>query len=110
MALPLEYLDVYVNGLTSLSPLGMITTLVHVDVANNAINDLTPLTGLLNLNYVNAAYTYVSSLQPLIDNTGMGSGDYLIVTGTSLCGGQATTDMATLTGRGVTVTFDYGAC
>jgi internalin A len=110
MALPLEYLDVYVNGLTSLSPLGMITTLIHVDVANNAVNDLTPLTGLPNLNYVNAAYTNVSSLQPLIDNTGLGSGDFLIVTGTSLCGGQASTDMATLTGRGVTVTFDYGAC
>jgi Leucine-rich repeat (LRR) protein len=110
MALPLEYLDVYVNGLTSLSPLGMITTLIHVDVANNAVNDLTPLTGLLNLSYVNAAYSYANSLQPLVDNTGLGTGDFVILTGMPLCGGQASSDIATLTGRGVTVTADYLPC
>ncbi len=110
-ALPLEYLDLYTNSITDLTPLAGVTTLIQLNVyQNSGITDLTPLTSLTSLELVNAGFTFVNSLQPLIDNTGFGSGDFLIVSGTPLCGTQASDDMAALTVRGVTVTFDYGAC
>ena len=77
----LEYLFLFSNGISDISPLSGLDSLKRLDLENNP-----------NL----------SDIQALLDNTGLGAGDEVHLKGT----GVSCTDVAALQAKGVTVYSD----
>jgi len=92
------------NTISDVTALGGLTALTRLDLRVNSITDISALEGLTQLWEVLLEYNAgLSDIQPLLDNTGMGPGDYVWLNGTSV----SCTDANTLAALGVTV---YAAC
>ena len=68
-------------------------------------NDLEPLTGLTNLYYLDLGNNLITNIQPLVQNTGIGSNDYVNLTGNPLDDISINTYIPQLQARGVTVNY-----
>jgi internalin A len=116
------------TGISDLTGLGGMTSLIDLDLQSNEISDITQLTGLTTIEELNLAgqvgtplLTDISPLQglvnltnlqlhtngaltdisPLIANTGIGSGDLVVLTFTNV----SCADVMTLRMSGATVTL-----
>ncbi len=82
------------SGFTSLGVLGL---------DNNSISDIGPLSGLTSLTLLRSDNNPgLTNIQPLLDNTGLGAGDYVWLRSTNV----SCTDVAALQAKGVTVSSD----
>lgn len=80
--------------------------LTYLDVSSNQIADLIPLAGLSKLNLLYAQQNRIADLSPPEQNSGVGSGDWLLLTTNLIdCGVQAHS-IAALLGRGVALFSD----
>lgn len=94
------------NNISDLAPLATFTALEELQLqVNRTLSDLTPLQGLVNLKYAILGICNISDIQPLIDNTGLGAGDLVDLTGNPLPNGSANAQLQQLRDKGVDVRF-----
>ena len=94
------------NSISDISALVGLTNLTSLNLYNNSISDISALARLTNLTNLFLRNNSISDISPLVTNTGLGSGDLVNVQGNLLSYPSIYTHIPTLTGRGVTVSFD----
>ena len=127
----LWYLDLGENQISDLGPLGGLTSLTQLGLRSNKISDILALStltgleglvlkenqisnlwslaGLTNLTWLDLTHNQISDITPLVDNPGLGTGDYVYLRYNYLDltpGSQAMDDIETLQVRGVEVHYD----
>ena len=105
----LTELQLFRNLVSDLSPLAGLTNLTNLRAGNNSISNLSPLSGLTKLTYLGLHNNSITDLSPLVANSGLGSGDTVLVTGNPLSQTSIQTHIPTLEGRGVRVDFTASA-
>lgn len=91
------------NAITDIGPLGGLTSLSELWLASNMITDIGALQGLTALQQLYLGQNAgLSDIQPLLNNPGMGTGDYVTLDATAV----ACPDVNALTALGVTVVSD----
>ena len=93
-------------SITDLTGLEHATNLTQLELSDNSISDISPLAGLNNLIWLDLNNNSISDLSPLADNTGLGSGDVVLVKGNPLNNAAINTHIPALISRGVRVGFD----
>ena len=78
--------DLYLGGnsVTDITPLVGLANLRHLFIDGNSVTDITPLRGLFNLYGLDLSDNSISDLTPLIENRGIGAGDWIVVAGNPL--------------------------
>ena len=96
--------DLYLGGnsVTDLSPLVGLANLSNLHLNGNSVTDITPLRGLFNLYALDLQDNSISDLTPLIENRGIGTGDWIAVAGNPL-NDESINILPTLRERGVRV-------
>ena len=102
----LESLFLDANGISNLSALAGLTQLTRLALEGNNISDISALAGLTNLTWLRLGHNHISDLSPLVANTGLESGDQVLLNGNPLSYAAIHTHIPTLQSRGVTVEFD----
>ena len=100
----LSGLDLYNSNVSDLSPLAGLTNLRELQLQNNLVTDITPLRGLSHLHGLNLNNNSISDLTPLIENRGIGAGDWIAVAGNPL-NDESINIIPTLRERGVRVDY-----
>lgn len=72
----------------------------------NEISDVSVLSSLIRLTYLDLHRNNISDVSPLAANTGLGSGDYIDVTGNPLNSASINTHIPALQDKGVDISFD----
>jgi len=101
----LQTLYLMENSVSDISPMQYLTNLQTLDLWGNSISDIIPLQNLTNLQDVNLGYNEISDIAPLVNNSGIGSGDEVWLTGNPLDSVSVNTHIPALENRGVTVTY-----
>ena len=96
----------YSNKISDISRLSGLTKLKTLNLAWNNIINISSLSGLDSLKTLHLDHNRISDIEPLVLNTGLGSGDRVDVRGNPLSALSRGTHIPTLTGTGVTVSFD----
>ena len=94
------------NNITNISPLAGLTNLKTLGLAYNNISDISPLAELTSLAKVVLRHNDISDIASLVANTGLGSGDEVVLNDNPLSYAAIKTHISALQGRGVTVEFD----
>ena len=102
----LESLFLDANGISDLSPLVGLIQLTRLALEGNNISDISALAGLTNLTWLRLGHNHISDLSPLVANTGLGSGDQILLNNNPLSYLSIKTHIPTLQSRGVTFEFD----
>ena len=90
-------------GIVSLVGIQNLTGLTGLDLQNNSISDIGALTGLTSLTGLGLrSNPNLSDIQPLLDNAGLGTGDIVDLSDTSV----SCADVAALQAKGVSVFSD----
>lgn len=66
-----------INDISDISALSKLTNLVKLDLVSNNITDIPALSGLIKLRYIYLGYNKIADIEPLVNNTGLGFGDFL---------------------------------
>ncbi len=98
----LTNLDLWPNSITDISSLRGLTSLTTLDLGGNSITDISALSGLTRLAFLHLSNNSITDIQPLLGNTGLGAGDWVLLSSTNV----SCTDVAALEAKGVTVTSD----
>ena len=101
-------LQLWGNQISDFSPLASLTNLTMINLQNNEISDLSPLASLTSLTYLNLKSNQISNLSPLVENSGLGTGDIVILLSNNLDlseGSEDMEDIRQLEGRGVVVYY-----
>ncbi|MFH1571168.1 MAG: PKD domain-containing protein, partial [Gemmatimonadota bacterium] len=102
----LEFLMMDDCAVEDISALGGLRGLRNLQARFNRIADLMPLRNLPNLEYVALSGNKVTDLTPLVENAGLGAGEFLDVTGNPLSAVALSSQVPSLQARGVEVAFD----
>ena len=105
----LEALFLDNNLASDVSVLAGLTHLTHLGLEGNGISNISVLAGLTNLTWIRLRDNHISDLSPLITNTGLGSGDQVLLNDNPLNYLSIHTHIPTLQSRGVTVEFNNQA-
>jgi len=103
----LQALELQGNSISDISALDELINLQQLYLGGNQISDISALSGLTNLQQLYIHQNQINDIQPLVDNSGIGSGDYVSLYNNPLNYTSQETLIPTLEGRGVTV--DYRA-
>ena len=110
----LETLFLGMNSITDISALSGLTSLRWLELWYNSITDISALSGLTKLGgrltklggplgaLTLSGNPDLSNIQPLLDNTGLGAGDTVVLNNTNV----SCADVAALEAKGVTVVSD----
>jgi len=63
------------NNISDLSPLADLPNLYNIDLRDNLISDISPLAGITSLDRINCNRNQISDVSALVDNEGFRSGD-----------------------------------
>ena len=102
----LQLLDLSGNSISNISPIAGLTNLTGLFLGGNSISDISPIEGLTNLTHLYLDYNSISDISPLVANTGLGSGDQVLLQGNPLNAASINTHIPALQRRGVDVRFD----
>ena len=94
------------SGISNIAALAQLRSLTRLYLGGNAISDIAPIAALGALTELYLDNNTISDIAPLVANDGLGSGDTLALEGNPLSARALDTDIPTLQGRGVEVTFD----
>ena len=87
-------------SISDIAALSGLTSLTELDLTSNSISDIGALSGLTSLTILDLTNNpNLSNIQPLLDNTGLGAGDQVLLRSTSV----SCTDVAALQAKGVSV-------
>ena len=105
----LTKLHLWDNSITDISAVSGLTNLTELYLENNFIRDISVVSRLTNLTKLSIWGNSVSDISPLVANTGLGSGDEILLQRNPLSYLSIHTHIPTLQSRGVTVKFDNRA-
>ncbi len=91
------------NNISDLSAVAGLTKLKQLHLRENRISNISSLAGLTNLFFLDLNTNFISDISPLVTNTGLRSGDTVIVWVNPLSYQSIHTHIPTLQSRGVTV-------
>ena len=94
------------NSISDISPLAGLTNLERLGLRHNFISDISALAGLTQLARVDLRHNYISDLSPFVANTGLGTGDEVVLNDNRLSAVSIKTHVPALQSKGVTVEFD----
>ncbi len=93
------------NPIGGISYLANLTKLAYLGLGNTQISDISALTHLVNLEYVELQDNQISDISPLVDNPGLGGGDYVELRDNPLSAASRNTYIPELEARGVWVNY-----
>ena len=102
----LTFLELSNNNITNISAIKGLISLTELYLDNNSISDISAVGGLTDLTELSLDNNSISDLSPLVENKGLGRGDWVDVRGNPLSALSINTHIPTLQSRGVTVEFD----
>lgn len=105
----LTCLDLADDEISNISPLSSLTNLTILCLQGNEVSDISPLTSLTNLIDLRLTQNRVSNISPLVENSGLGTGDTILLGGNNLDLTEGSEDMENiraLEARGVDVSLD----
>ena len=91
------------NSVDSLASMSVLSSLSSLSVYNNRLETLVGLESLSALSYVNVDRNRISDLTPIVNNADFASNDTLVVWSNEFTCAVTDSQVATLTGRGVSV-------
>jgi len=94
------------NQISDITPLADLSKLEHLGVDYNQISDISPLANLIQLITLHLNGNQISDISPLLDNSGIGSGDEINLTGNPLNVVSCNSYIPQLKAREVTVVSD----
>ena len=97
------------NNISDISAFADLTDLIWLRLEDNYISDISPLAGLTRLTWMDFTLNNISDISPLVENTGLGSGDQVLLNDNPLNASSIKTHIPTLQGRGVMVEFENTA-
>ena len=97
------------NPITDISAVSGLTNLTELYLGRSSITDISVVSGLTNLTKLHLWDNSISDISPLVANTGLGSGDEILLQRNPLSYLSIHTHIPTLQSRGVTVKFDNRA-
>jgi hypothetical protein len=96
----LRFLYLDANSLSDIGPLGALTSVTTLSLRANSIGELSALSGLASLVSLDLSENFtLSDIQPLLDNAGLGAGDFVDLMGTAV----ECPDINALRAKGMTV-------
>ena len=101
----LQFLALSGNSISNISPLAGLTNLTQLFLGGNSISNISPIEGLTNLQKLYLDYNSISDISPLVANTGLGSGDEVLLQENPLNAASINTHIPALQRRGVAVVF-----
>ncbi|MFC1846794.1 leucine-rich repeat domain-containing protein [Chloroflexota bacterium] len=101
----LQTLSLAWNNISDISPLAGLTNLDWLALEGNNISDISPLAGLTNLYMINLGDNNISNISPLAVNSGLSSGDTLILGNNPLNAASVNEHIPQLQARGVEVIY-----
>ncbi|MCL5266512.1 MAG: leucine-rich repeat protein [Bacteroidetes bacterium] len=101
----LHLLHIGGNHVSDISVVANCTQLERLYMDRNEIVDITALKKLTNLNLLDLGYNKITNIQPLVDNTGLGEGDAITLTGNPLDSISINQYIPQLKSRGVAVFY-----
>ena len=104
----LTVLNLWGNPTSDISPLASLTNLTMLNLMGNEISDLSPLASLTNLTWLYLHGNQISDISPLVENSGLGTGDIVILRLNNLDLSEGSEDLENirqLEGRGVEVYY-----
>lgn len=106
----IQVLDAPNARISDLDGLGTAVNLRHLSLRNNAITDLGPLSGMTMLAELDLEGNDITDVSALVGNSGLGSGDKVILAGNPLSATAQDTQLPDLEEKGVFVGFadDHG--
>ena len=105
----LTCLDLADDEISDLSPLASLTNLTILCLQGNEVSDISPLSSLTNLTDLRLTQNQVSNISQLVENSGLGAGDTILLGGNNLDLTEGSEDMENiraLEARGVDVSLD----
>ena len=93
------------NSVSDISHLSDLTNLTRLEMNDNSVSDISHLSDLTNLTWLYLPDNSISDISPLASNTGLGTGDWVYLSGNPLSYPSIYTHIPALQTRGVTVTF-----
>jgi hypothetical protein len=101
----LNYLSAAWNQITDITPVSGLDSLEYLNISYNDIVDISPLQPVRTIDTIYMAGNQVSDLLPLVNNIGLGAGDFVDVTGNPLSGISWESYIPQLEARQVTVWY-----
>ena len=105
----LTQLEAIESNISNLTGLEHAINLIWLNLGYNSISDISAVSGLTNLTLLYLRDNSILDISPLVANTGLGSGDVVLVQANPLSYLSIHTHIPTLQSRGVTVKFDNQA-
>lgn len=102
----LTFLDISGNPISDITPLASLVNLLNLNIDNTDVFELSPLANLTNLDALSACGTLVTDIQPLVTNSlvgGLGTGDFVNLSCSSLSDQANDFDIPALQSAGVNV-------
>ncbi len=106
----LEDLKLPNNQISDLSALAGLAGLYGLYLPNNQISDLSALAGLAELHFLRLSDNQISDIYPLVQNPGIGDGDWVWLANNPLDETSCTIYIPELESRGVNVEYDPADC
>lgn len=94
------------NLINDIQPLANLTELTELHINDNYITSIQSLANLVNLNYLTLHFNEISDIYPLVENSGMGVGDYVDLGENPLSSTSCNVYVPELESRGVSVLHD----
>jgi len=91
------------NSITDISPLGNLTNMGLLYLSTNSISDIASLEDLVHLSNLRLEHNSISDISPLVNNSGLGTGDYVNLISNPLSTQSIVVHIPALEARGVTV-------
>jgi Leucine-rich repeat (LRR) protein len=92
-------------NIADISPISNCSQFTHLYLDNNSITDITSLEGLTNLVMLDLKYNQITNIEPLVNNSGLGQGNIVSLTGNPLDEISINQYIPELQNRGVTVSY-----
>ena len=99
----LTYINLSGNQISNISALSGLINLDNLDLGGNKISNISALVGLTKLIWLKLNPNQISDIKPLVDNSGINSGDYVVLLNNTLSATSCTFYIPQLKNRGVTV-------
>jgi Leucine-rich repeat (LRR) protein len=102
----LTFLDLSGNPISDITPIASLINLLNLNIDGTDVFELSPLAGLTNLDSLSVCGTLATDIQPLVTNSvngGLGTGDFVNLTCSSLSDQANDFDIPFLQSAGVNV-------
>ena len=101
----MEYMILDLNNISDISPIRDSINLAVLHMANNKIEDISALQDMVHLSRLILWNNNITDIKPLVDNSGIGQGDIVSLSGNPLNELSINTYIPQLQARGVDVTY-----